>query len=165
MVHFTCCFQCPFCSGRKWQKSPVFHCMSGCFFFFLNLQGEILHKYILFSCCQWEQKILFKVSLWLVEVAVQKKKLLMIGKKKHKHRLQSSGFKHVDQWQPNEFWMHRKKDLEMTARNKTTMSCPYFFHFYKKQTGPTWTPNSWSLAPTSIGAMSMMGRRDVFVVL
>lgn len=44
------------------------------FCFFLNLQGEILHKHILFSCCQWKQKILFKVSLWLVlvEVAVPK---------------------------------------------------------------------------------------------
>ncbi len=63
-----------FRSGRKWQTSPVFHCACGSLFFFLNLQGEILHKYILYSCCQWKQTILFKVSVWLVlvEVAVPK---------------------------------------------------------------------------------------------
>lgn len=33
---------------------------------------------------------------------------------------------------------------------------------YKKQTGPTSTPNSWSAPPTSRGAMSTMGRREVF---
>lgn len=42
--------------------------------------------------------------------------------------------------------------------------CPDF-SYYKKQTGPTSTPNSWSGAPMSIGAISMIGRRDVFVVL
>lgn len=62
-----------FRSGGKWQKSPVFHCVwifFAFFFFFLNLQGKILHKHILYSCCQWKQKILFKVSLWLVSVVV-----------------------------------------------------------------------------------------------
>lgn len=33
---------------------------------------------------------------------------------------------------------------------------------YKKQTGPTSTPNSWSAPPISMGAMSRMGRREVF---
>lgn len=36
---------------------------------------------------------------------------------------------------------------------------------YKKQTAPTSTPNSWSAPPMSIGAMSTMGRREVFCVL
>lgn len=34
--------------------------------------------------------------------------------------------------------------------------------FYKKQAGPMSTPNSCSGPPMSIGAMSMMGRREVF---
>lgn len=34
--------------------------------------------------------------------------------------------------------------------------------FYKKQTGPMSTPNSCSGPPMSMGAMSMMGRREVF---
>lgn len=33
---------------------------------------------------------------------------------------------------------------------------------YKKHTGPTSTPNSWSAPPISMGAMSTMGRREVF---
>ena len=36
---------------------------------------------------------------------------------------------------------------------------------YRKQTGPTSMPNSWSGAPMSKGATSMMGRREVLVVL
>ena len=36
---------------------------------------------------------------------------------------------------------------------------------YKKQTAPTSTPNSWSAPPMSIGAMSTIGRREVFCVL
>lgn len=36
---------------------------------------------------------------------------------------------------------------------------------YTKQAGPTSTPNSWSGAPMSKGATSMMGRREVLVVL
>ena len=36
---------------------------------------------------------------------------------------------------------------------------------YRKQTGPTSKPNSWSGAPTSKGATSMMGKREVLVVL
>lgn len=57
----------------------------------------------------------------------------------------------------------RKKKLN-THTHATTISSPDF-SFYKKQTGPTSRPNSWSGAPTSIGAISMMGRRDVFDVL
>lgn len=34
--------------------------------------------------------------------------------------------------------------------------------FYKKQTGPMSTPNSCSGPPMSMGAMSTMGRREVF---
>lgn len=33
---------------------------------------------------------------------------------------------------------------------------------YKKQTGPISIPNSWSAPPISMGAMSTMGRREVF---
>lgn len=76
-------------------------------------------------------------------------------------------FKRMDRLQPNEssgFFLWTGKDLKMTARKKTAKSCPDF-SFYKKQTGPTSTPNSWSGAPMSIGAISMIGRRDVFVVL
>lgn len=43
-------------------------CVSLCewMFFFSQSPGEILHKYILFSCCQWEQKILLKCPCgWL----------------------------------------------------------------------------------------------------
>lgn len=36
---------------------------------------------------------------------------------------------------------------------------------YRKQAGPTSKPNSWSGAPTSKGATSMMGKREVLVVL
>lgn len=36
---------------------------------------------------------------------------------------------------------------------------------YRKQTGPMSKPNSWSGAPTSKGATSMMGKREVLVVL
>lgn len=36
---------------------------------------------------------------------------------------------------------------------------------YRKQTGLRSMPNSWSGAPTSKGATSMMGRREVLVVL
>lgn len=36
---------------------------------------------------------------------------------------------------------------------------------YRKQTGPMSMPNSWSGAPMSKGATSMMGRREVLVVL
>lgn len=47
-----------------------------------------------------------------------------------------------------------------------TLSChAWGVRGYKKQTGPMSMPNSWSGAPTSIGAKSMMGRREVFVVL
>lgn len=54
------------------------------------------------------------------------------------------------------------------------ISCVFFFFMglkhrdtplYKKQTAPTSTPNSWSAPPTSIGAISTMGRREVFCVL
>lgn len=73
MVHIICCFQCP---SAVVENGKSHLCFIACvdLSFFLNLQGEILHKYILFSCCQWKQKILFKVSLWLVlvEVAVPK---------------------------------------------------------------------------------------------
>lgn len=37
-----------------------------------------------------------------------------------------------------------------------------FLCLYKKQTAPTSTPNSWFAPPISIGAMSTMGRREVF---
>lgn len=40
-----------------------------------------------------------------------------------------------------------------------------FYFFYKKQTAPMSTPNSWSAPPMSIGAMSTMGSLDVFWVL
>lgn len=36
---------------------------------------------------------------------------------------------------------------------------------YTKQAGPMSNPNSWSGAPMSKGATSMMGRREVLVVL
>lgn len=36
---------------------------------------------------------------------------------------------------------------------------------YRKQTEPMSKPNSWSGAPTSKGATSMMGKREVLVVL
>lgn len=36
---------------------------------------------------------------------------------------------------------------------------------YKKQTGPRSNPNSWFAPPMSIGAMSTIGRREVFCVL
>lgn len=36
---------------------------------------------------------------------------------------------------------------------------------YRKQAGPMSMPNSWSGAPTSNGATSMMGKREVLVVL
>lgn len=69
-----------FRSGRKWQKSPV---LSSHVDFFLNLQGEILHKYIiLYSCCQWKQKILIKVSVWMVSVEIAVPKTFHDWKKK-----------------------------------------------------------------------------------
>lgn len=37
--------------------------------------------------------------------------------------------------------------------------------FYTKQTGPISTPNSWSGAPISMGATSVMGSLDVFELL
>ncbi len=40
-----------------------------------------------------------------------------------------------------------------------------FYFFYKKQTAPMSTPNSWSAPPMSMGAMSTMGSLDVFWVL
>ena len=101
MVHITCCFQCPSAAVEN-GKSHL--CFIACvdLFFFLNLQGDILHKHILFSCCQWKQKIIFKVSLWsvLVEVAVPKTS--------HDCKNTNMVFsrvvlKHVGQWQPNEF--------------------------------------------------------------
>lgn len=65
------------------------------------------------------------------------------------------------------FWgeMTARKKKNQTHAHTTTISSPDFSRFYKKHTGPTSRPNSWSGAPTSIGAISMMGRRDVFVVL
>lgn len=62
MVHITCCFQCPSAVVENGKVTCVALWIS---FFFLNFQGEILHKHILFSCCQWKQKFLFKVSFWL----------------------------------------------------------------------------------------------------
>lgn len=79
MVHIICCFQCP---SAVVENGKSHLCFIACadLFFSLNLQGVILHKYILFSCCQWKQKILFKVSLRSVSVEVAIPKLLMIGK-------------------------------------------------------------------------------------
>lgn len=45
---------------------------------------------------------------------------------------------------------------------QTTTPKKSCFFFYKKQTGPRSTPNSCSGPPMSIGAMSTMGRREVF---
>lgn len=38
----------------------------------------------------------------------------------------------------------------------------FVWFFYKKQTGPMSTPNSWLAPPMSMGAMSTMGSRVVF---
>jgi len=38
---------------------------------FLNSRGKFYTSFILFSCCQWKQKFLFKVSLLLVSVRLR----------------------------------------------------------------------------------------------
>lgn len=114
MVHITCCFQCPSAVVENGKVTCVALWIS---FFFLNFQGEILHKHILFSCCQWKQKFLFKVSFWLnfgffVFFCEN-------SPKENGWNSVFSGvvFKHVDQWQPNEFENAKgKRVLEMTAR-------------------------------------------------
>lgn len=64
--------------------------------------------------------------------------------------------------------------LESVLHPHSYCSSLVFFHvlsqstyvfFYKKQTAPMSTPNSWSAPPMSIGAMSTMGSLDVFWVL
>lgn len=49
------------------------------------------------------------------------------------------------------------------------VAAEYHFNFppssYTKQTGPISIPNSWSVLPTSTGAISMIGRRATFCVL
>lgn len=44
----------------------------------------------------------------------------------------------------------------------TYLVCFQSLFLYKKQTAPTSTPNSWCASPMSMGAMSTMGRREVF---
>lgn len=80
MVHITCCFQCPSAVVENGKSHLCCHRM---WIFFLNLQGEILHKYIiLYSCCQWKQKILIKVSVWMVSVEIAVPKTFHDWKKK-----------------------------------------------------------------------------------
>jgi len=78
-----CCFQCPSAVVKK-NTSVSLECVDGggrCFVF--KLQGEILHKFILFSCCQWKQKILFKSVLVVGfgRSSSPKKMLLVDGEK------------------------------------------------------------------------------------
>lgn len=68
----------------QWWKMAKVTCVSlhEWIIFFSISRGKFytsIYIYRSFSCCQWKQKILFKVSVWLVEVAVPK--LLMIGRK------------------------------------------------------------------------------------
>lgn len=69
-------------------------------FFSQSPGGNFTQVYIIFLL-PVETKDSFKVSVWLVLVVAVPKNFSRL--KKHKHRLQWSGFKHVDQWQPNEF--------------------------------------------------------------
>lgn len=52
--------------------------------------------------------------------------------------------------------------LECVLSLSNSVCIPVSFVLYKKQTAPTSTPNSWWAPPISTGAMSTMGRREVF---
>lgn len=132
----SCCFQCPSCSGKKkqWQKSHL------CFMCFLWYSldgfqgGKILHKYIYYFLVA---RRFFKVSM---EMVVGRRMSATRGKNNSslKKKKESSVEVFVDRCQPNVFWKQskKKKGLEMTARKKTTISCPYFFLFTRSTRGP-----------------------------
>lgn len=160
MVHITCCFQCP---SAVVENGKSHLCLISCVFLFFSFsisRGKFYTSIYYFLVASGNKRFFLKCPCgWSSS-----------PKTSHDWKNTNIVFSRVvlSMWTNGSrmsFECIEKKDLEMTARKKTTMSCPYFFLFYKKQTGPTSTPNSWSGAPTSIGAMSMMGRRDVFDVL